>query len=161
MIKTEFKIQTSQGTFDESNYQWIEKFLVPIEASLNTIVSEKDLDVIAGIIRKDIINERISGGRDIFGSAYHPLAPSTIKAKGNARPLVDKGILRESIKTEHGKDFRRIFIGGARAEIAEYLQYGTRKMDPFPFFGISDEALKEIGAYLDSLDILEKIKKDK
>lgn len=148
MIKTEFKIRTSQGTFDESNYQWIEKFLVPIEAALNTIVSEKDLDVIAGIIRKDIINERISGGRDIFGNAYHPLAPSTIKAKGHARPLVDKGLLRESIKTESGKDFRKIYIGGARSEIAEYLQYGTKKMDPFPFFGISDEALKEIDNYL-------------
>lgn len=151
MIKAEFKIQTSQGTFDESNYQWIDKFLNPIESFLNSFVSEEHLSAIAGIIRKDIVNERISGGRDIFGSAYHPLAPSTIKAKGNARPLVDKGILRESIKTEHGKDFRRIFIGGARAEIAEYLQYGTRKMDPFPFFGISDEALKEIDNYLDKI----------
>lgn len=151
MIETTFKIKTPQGTFDESNYLWIDKFVNPIEATVKNVVNESDLTHIAEIIRKDIVSVRIAGGRDIFGGSYHPLSPGTVKKKGHSRPLIDTGALQNSIEVESGKDFRKIYVGGNRTEIAEYLQYGTRKMDPFPFFGISNEALKEIDDYLNKI----------
>ena len=47
-----------------------------------------------GIFQKDLIQEKITEG------SFAPNAPSTIKAKGSSKPLIDTGRLRHSVNFE-------------------------------------------------------------
>ena len=141
MIEIDFKIQTPSGTFDANNFQWVETYIKSIEEKLKSSLTEKDLTAIANIIKKDIVRNRI-GGVDIFGGSYHP------RKKRNNPPLFDTGQLRNSVEIKSSTNQREIFIGGSRKQIASYLQYGTKRMKPFPFFGISEQAEREIENYL-------------
>lgn len=47
-----------------------------------------------GIFQKDLIQEKITEG------SFAPNAPSTIKAKGSSKPLIDTGRMRQSVNFE-------------------------------------------------------------
>ena len=47
-----------------------------------------------GIFQKDLIQEKITEG------SFAPNAPSTIKAKGSSKPLIDTGRMRQSVHFE-------------------------------------------------------------
>lgn len=47
-----------------------------------------------GIFQKDLIQEKITEG------SFEPNAPSTIKAKGSSKPLIDTGRMRQSVNFE-------------------------------------------------------------
>lgn len=47
-----------------------------------------------GIFQKDLIQEKITEG------SFAPNAPSTIKAKGSSKPLIDTGRMRQSVYFE-------------------------------------------------------------
>lgn len=47
-----------------------------------------------GIFQKDLIQEKITEG------GFAPNAPSTIKAKGSSKPLIDTGRMRQSVNFE-------------------------------------------------------------
>ncbi len=135
-------IKTDSGVYDETSYQWIKTFLAETEFKVKQTITETDLTKIALIIQRDIINRRISGV-NIFGNAYRP---RTVKNP----PLYHTGELHDSIFIRSAEGIREIYVGGSRKQIALYLQYGTTKMKPLPFFGISQEAQQEIENYLNN-----------
>jgi len=123
---------------------------------------------------RDII-QGIETGMDVTGSFFPMLEPETIARKGHARPLIDKGLLRDEFtyqmknkwrtdsgevtikpltragKTKAGIKIRDI----PRDEVGTYLQIdgidskSGKKF--FRFFGISVDASKVILALIDQI----------
>lgn len=94
------------------------------------------------------IAKGIQEGKSINGKTYRSLAPSTIKQKGHARPLIETGKLHKSPKFRVvGKNRVAVFVSGERKEIAKYLQVEGIKTKRgkryFNFFGVTPAAEKK------------------
>lgn len=99
-------------------------------------------------IIKTSIEQNLEEGKDYMGRNVAPLAPATIKRKGHSRVFEDTGVLKSSVMKRITGDNFDVYIDSRRNEIANYLQLGTRRMPARPFFGISDDTLKQIDDYL-------------
>ena len=111
------------------------------------LINDASINSVANIIQKDI-EVNIAYGRSIFGGNVKP------NLKGS-RVLFDSGELFRSIKNDKNNDSsekgRVIYVGEDRRQIANWLQFGTTKMDARPFFGISQIVMDKINAYYDRL----------
>ena len=68
-----------------------------MSAQKRSIINGESADRILkkiGIFQKDVIQEKITEG------SFAPNAPSTIKAKGSSKPLIDTGRMRQSVNFE-------------------------------------------------------------
>ena len=68
-----------------------------MSAQKRSIIKGEPVDRILkkiGIFQKDLIQEKITEG------SFAPNAPSTIKAKGSSKPLIDTGRMRKSVNFE-------------------------------------------------------------
>ena len=68
-----------------------------MSAQKRSIINGESADRILkkiGIFQKDLIQEKITEG------SFAPNAPSTIKAKGSSKPLIDTGRMRQSVNFE-------------------------------------------------------------
>lgn len=68
-----------------------------MSAQKRSIIKGEPVDRILkkiGIFQKDLIQEKITEG------SFAPNAPSTIKAKGSSKPLIDTGRMRQSVNFE-------------------------------------------------------------
>lgn len=100
---------------------------------------------------------RFAEGRDPRGAAWLPLAPATLAARarrnrgvpaGPAQPLLDKGLLRNSIS--HRASDREVVVG-TPLDWSRIHQFGGRagrgrgvRIPARPFFGISADDRQEI-----------------
>lgn len=149
MYSTEIKIQTPSGIFDIDSNRWIETFIDTIEKPVKKLIGVKEMSYIANIVREDIMYERI-GGRSVLNSSYPEYVnpEQTRKRKGHLIPLIDSFDLFNSIEAQ-AKEFEASVL--TNLDYAVYLEYGTSKMKPRYFFGISEQASKKIDTYLNSL----------
>lgn len=74
------------------------------QSQVNTIADGNTAEQILkkiGLFQKDMVQQEITNG------SFEPNAPSTIKKKGSSKPLIDTGLLRQSvnyqIKSKGGK----------------------------------------------------------
>jgi HK97 gp10 family phage protein len=116
---------------------------------------KKDLKEIAFLI-KEKITKNIITAKTYKGGNVARLKPSTIKRKGNSRPLFETGKLSGSvIVTDSGNN---VIVRMAKKkyakkqanteEVAKYLNQGTPKMVARPFFGITK---KDLTAFVNSV----------
>lgn len=100
-----------------------------------------ELEFIAKRIVIPELAANIQAGVDVQQKPYPPLAPSTIKRKGHARPLVETGKLHRSFVSFSGQNHVVVTLNSERKQIGGYLQLdGIRtKMGKrfFNFFGVS------------------------
>ena len=92
--------------------------------------------------------------QDSSGEPWAPLRPSTIKRKGHAIRLVERGDLKESLAGRSGDSIRDVFreqglgitalVFGTSDEKAGFHQEGTSRMPARPPVGITDELTDEI-----------------
>jgi len=123
--------------------QWIQQLAAFVDENLT--LSEGELEHMAGIIKEEI-KQDILQGKDFEGNALLPLMPSTIRAKGHAKPLIDTYNLLNSIAIARvGKQSYEIFTS---VDYAGYLQFGTKRMVSRPFFGYTPAADSLINQYL-------------
>jgi len=150
-----FQISTPSGAFSMDNYRWIDNYVKHITTKVHTVISEEELSHIAFMIKTDIVKERIIGGKNIFGGSQRALKHSTIEAKRrkgqSTQPLIAKGLLRNNIFIRSRKGERNIHVGARRANIAMWLHYGTSRIRPLPFFGVSILIEREIDNYINQI----------
>ena len=103
----------------------------------------KDCKAIAELIRDDI-QENIINARKVPSGNLKKNAESTIKAKGFDAPLIDTGLLHDSILISEVQNGYEISIGSVRKNIAEWNHYGTKTIPARPFFGIRRAIKKDI-----------------
>jgi len=89
--------------------------------------------------------EQFRGQQDSSGSAWAPLAPSTIAAKGHNRILYETGALEESLTSGGGDAIREVFdrglVFGTSTEYAIFHQEGTSRMPARPPVGMQEATL--------------------
>jgi len=125
----------NHGVWQSEIEQYIQK---------NFEVSETKLQYIANLIRSDI-EDNIRRSLDYQKSSLKSNSPSTIKIKGFNRPLYNTGELASSVISQKVDNSTfNIFISENRSSIASYLHFGTNKIPPRPFFGISPQADSQI-----------------
>jgi phage virion morphogenesis protein len=93
---------------------------------------------VAVALRADAL-KNFAGSHDPDGNAWAPLKPSTLKGrrKGGkgAKPLIDTGLLRNSVTTVRQGPLELLF--GTNLPRGAYHQFGTRTIPARPFLGIS------------------------
>lgn len=136
---------TIQATLDGKAFQDIFPL---IEKDIN--VKESQLYQIAKILKEDIDNN-LQTGKDYFGNAVQPLAPSTVARKGHGRVFYEYGDLFKSILYQKisSSEFE-VYVANSRDLILSYLQQGNKsnnlpKREPF---GISKNAENKIDKVL-------------
>lgn len=118
-------------------------------------LAKKDLKQIANLV-KDKITDNILNAKTYKGGNVAKLKPSTIRRKGNSRPLYETGKLSKSVIVKESGN--SIFVQMAKKkyagkdatteEVAKYLNEGTPKMVSRPFFGITK---KDLDAFVKSV----------
>lgn len=99
---------------------------------------------------KEGIEKNIESGKLWLGGSVSPLRPSTIKRKGNTRPLVETGRLLKSILNRKVSDsLYEVFVTVDRSDVANWLVNGTQRMVARDFFGLTPEADKAIDRILE------------
>ena len=91
-------------------------------------------------------------GQDSNGSAWAPLAPSTIARKGHATILVDKNKMKASLVSETGDSIRDVVsesgsggaVFGTDVEYAGFHVTGTSRMPARPPVGISERTIDQV-----------------
>ena len=75
----------------DENESKINSFLKGQKSAMLKGASAEQILKEIGIFQKDLIQEKITEG------SYEPNAPSTIKKKGSSKPLIDTGLMRQSV----------------------------------------------------------------
>ena len=138
MLKFEFT--TSVNNQQTQNYEskisdYVESYLKKQKAKLGKIA-----EVVFLQNRKNV-----EQGIGIDDGQLAPLAPITIKNKGNARVLWDTGELFNSIKMQKtNEDEYNIFVSGNRSEIGIKLIKGKNNMPSREWFGINASVFEKI-----------------
>ena len=78
----------------------------------------------AGEEELETIDQGFSSGSDPLGRPWVPLAPETIRRKGNDQILVDSGRMRESFGMSIDRDRQEVKIGSS-SNILPYHEFGT------------------------------------
>lgn len=126
---------------------------VQLEKNLDKFVNDKfkklnkDVQSIAELIRDDV-KENIFSQRKVPSGKLKDNAFSTIRKKGFNAPLIDTGLLYDSIAMNEVSDGYEIFVTGNRKDIALYNQNGTNRIPARPFFGIRTAIKKTIQTIL-------------
>lgn len=144
------EITTNHGSKD-----WVDKFMRVVNTISNPI-GEKEMDDMAKIVTESS-KEDLKNQVQPNGSGLRNLMPSTWAKKKSPFILIETGALLNSYHYEKsGKMERRVFIGGERNKIADYLDAGTSKMKAFNFFGFGKNAETKINSYLDKIELKDK-----
>lgn len=103
-----------------------------------------DLTPVMQVIAEDVktlIDDSFEESRKPNGRPWAPLAPETVKRRRNNsnKPLIDTGVLRNSINARPGPRSVRF---GTNVPYAEWHQFGTESIIARPFFPV-DEAGRE------------------
>jgi len=130
------------------NTSEIQKFLS--SKALETFCSVTDSQIlnITEAIRKGI-EDNLSAGREWTGGNVKPLAPFTVREKGNSRPFVRTGLLLRSVGKKGSGKSGEVFINSSRSIIAGMLNNGQGNIPARPFFGISESVQKQIDQILE------------
>lgn len=91
-------------------------------------------------------------GQDSNGSAWAPLAPSTIAKKGHATILVDKNKQKAALVSETGDSIRDVVsegqvsgaVFGTDLEYTHFHVEGTSRMPARPPVGISEKTIDQV-----------------
>lgn len=75
----------------DDNEQQIVSFMTAQAESIKSGTSAEDVLKRTGVMMKGLVQEKIGSGN------FAPNAPSTIKKKGSATPLIDTGALRQNV----------------------------------------------------------------
>ena len=108
----------------------------------------KELNLAGQTIRKDHF-QRLEKGKGVKGTNMRALKPSTIKRKGSSKIFVDTGKMRNLVIKKANKNNQVVEIspgkkakrnGVTNQEIGSFHQFGTDKMAPREWFGISKKS---------------------
>lgn len=135
-------IEYQGAKYNIQDGKWIADFVQDLR--LKFILKESKLDKIAKVVQERI-QDNLFKSKTYMGSAAEPNKPLTIIKKGHHKVFFHTGELYRSVLTRNPGDMQReVFIAEGRSQIAYWLQYGTKKMEPRPFFGVTPEAYTEI-----------------
>lgn len=135
-------IEYQGAKYNLEDGRWIADFVQDLR--LRFILKESKLDDIAEVIQSRI-QDNLFRSKEYLGGPAEPNRPLTIAKKGHGKVFFHTGELYRSILKDRISDKEReVFVAEGRSQIAYWLQYGTRKMKPRPFFGITPEAMAEI-----------------
>ena len=82
-----------------------------------------------------LVDDSFLNAQTPWGDAWKPLAESTIRRKGSSRPLVDSGVLKNSITAKAEK--LRILLG-TNVPYAGFHQFGTPNIPKREFLPVKD-----------------------
>jgi len=133
-----FTIKIEQGgqEYDGENFAWTKKFeedILRIAA-----LTDSELHTYAEEIKDSILRNYFTS-TTFRGDPVFRLSPSWAEAKGHGKVFFHTGLLYRSLILQKVSDGYEIFFAEARAQIAYWLQFGTKKMPPRPAFGIMPE----------------------
>lgn len=80
-----------------------------------------------------LIQRGFSSSSGPNGERWPALKPSTVRRKGSAKPLIDRGLMRQQTFAKAKGDRVAFGVGGSRARIAPYHQFGTSTIPARPF----------------------------
>lgn len=116
----------------------INEFLATLPIHL-TLKQDVRTDI-AEFIRKDIETNLLQG-TGIDGASVAP-------KKTYGRLYVNTGTLLNSVVKQIYKSSASVFIAPVRAQIAQYINNGTKRLPSREFFGVSQRAVLKIEKYL-------------
>lgn len=135
-------IEYKGAKYNLEDGKWIADAVQDLRVKLT--LNESQLDKITEAIQSRI-QENLFRSREYLGGFAEPNKPLTIIKKGHGKVFFHTGELYRSIlKKRISNKEREVFVAEGRSQIAYWLQYGTKKMRPRPFFGITPEAMAEI-----------------
>lgn len=122
----------------EMNLTGLDEFRDEVEGmSQRAQQLEKPLRVRAQALNALIIEtfERSAGPN---GEKWAPLSEATKQRKGSSKPLIDTGLLRNSINVQAAKDAIRFGVTGQRARVGQAHQFGTEDIPRRPFLPLDE-----------------------
>jgi phage virion morphogenesis protein len=119
---------------------------------LSSLQLDPMLTLIGNTVRNQTVRRIQYEKTDPLGGGWAPLAPSTVKGKGNGNILVDTGTLSGSIGFQVSGNSVSV---GTNVFYGKYHQGGTSKMPMRRFLGLSPTNMTDIErvirAYLETL----------